>query len=124
MATIEGGRLAGCRVLIVEDEYLLASDFARLLASEGAEAVGPAGTLEEALQLIHAAERIDAAIVDLNLREEWAAPAADALAERNIPFVLATGYGAENVPDRLQQAPRWEKPFDPADLIQFLTRFV
>ena len=107
------------RVLVVEDEYYLAQDLARALQKLGAQVVGPVPTLEAALALI-GAEPVDAAVLDINLRGEEVYPVADALAERGIPFVFATGYDRSSIPATYQDVPRWEKPFDPHELAKGL----
>lgn len=92
----------GLRVLLVEDEYLLADHLADVLASIGSTAVGPAGSVGHALELIRRAPRIDAAILDVNLDGERVYPVADMLRERGIPFVFSSGYGAESLPERFR----------------------
>lgn len=103
--------LQGCRVLVVEDEYLLADDLSYALAEAGAEVLGPVPSIEEATSLIAKGERIDAAVLDVNLRGDMVFPVADALVARNIPFAFATGYDRWALPDRFASAPRIEKPF-------------
>lgn len=117
------GSLAHRRVLVVEDEYFIADDMARALQSLGAEVVGPAPTLDKALALL-AAERVDAAVLDINLRGETVFPVADALRERGVRFVFATGYDPSVVPPEYRDVPRWEKPFDPQVLAAMLPSFV
>lgn len=106
------------KILVVEDEYFVAADLALALARVGAQVVGPVSTEEEALALLDAGERIDAAVLDINLRGEMVYPLADALRERGVPFVFATGYGASILPMRFRSVPRWEKPFDYQALAQ------
>ena len=84
--------------------------------------VGPAPDPDEALALLSSNERIDLAVLDINLHGEMVHPVADALAERGVPFVFATGYDHSGVPARHQDAPRWEKPFDPNALVRALPR--
>lgn len=84
--------LAGARVLLVEDEYVIAQMAADMLAELGASVVGPAGRLAEGMRLAEI-EALDAAVLDVNLRGERVDPVAEVLAGRGIPFVLATGYG-------------------------------
>ena len=111
--------LRGIRVLVVEDEYYLADDVAQTLRARGAEVVGPVGTLEEASCALEE-HRIDKAVLDMNLRGEMAFAIADRLEEAGVPFIIATGYSEETLPERLRGKPRLEKPFDPealADLI-------
>lgn len=107
------------RVLIVEDEYYLAADLAEALQARGARIVGPVGTFDEALAAV-AADEIDMALLDMNLRGEMSFAVAERLAEAGIPFVIATGYSTESLPESLRDRPRVEKPFRPeqvADMI-------
>ena len=100
------------RILIVEDEYYLAADLAEALRARGAEVVGPAGTLEDAVRAVES-NWIDRAILDVNLRGEMSFPIADRLEAAGIPYVIATGYTAESLPERFRMKPRIEKPFKP-----------
>jgi DNA-binding response OmpR family regulator len=114
------GRLDGLRIMVVEDELLVAMLIEDALALEGADVLGPFSTLAEALP---AAETlgIDAAVLDVNLRGERVYPAAQALAARGIPFLLLSGYGADAVPP---DQPGWRacfKPFTPGQLLTALT---
>jgi CheY-like chemotaxis protein len=106
------GALARCRVLVVEDEYFIADDMARALERLGAEVVGPVPSREQALALIAAGGRLDAAVLDLNLRGESVLPVADTLAERGVPFVFATGYDRAFIPAAFDRVRLCEKPFD------------
>ena len=116
--------LAGCRVLVVEDEYFIADDIARALWQLGAEVVGPVADQREAMALVEETKRIDGAVLDINLRGEMIYPVADALQERGVPFVFATGYDQSTVPAQYAAVPRWEKPFDPTVLVRALPRLV
>jgi CheY-like chemotaxis protein len=71
--------LVGCKILIVEDDYFIADDFAAILEAAGAWIVGPAGTLSDAMGLMERTERLDGAILDINLHGEMAYTLADAL---------------------------------------------
>lgn len=87
------GRLEGRRVLIVEDEPLVALDVEETLRGLGCEVVGPTATLGEALRLLEEeAPRLDAAVLDVNLGGHAAFPVADALVRRGVPVLFATGY--------------------------------
>lgn len=114
------GALAGRRVLVVEDEYFVADDIARALKRAGAQVVGPVPTFEQALGLIASGEPPDCAVLDINLRGDTVFPVADALRERGVPFVFATGYDAAAIPAPYREVPRWEKPFDASKLVQAL----
>lgn len=102
--------LSGCRVLVVEDEYMIADELQIELGSVGATVLGPVGTVEEALALIAREHHIDGAVLDVNLRGEMGFPVADLLVERGVPFVLTTGYDASSIPARFGEIARCEKP--------------
>lgn len=104
--------LGGKRVLVVEDEMLLALDLEEGLREAGCEVVGPAGSLRAAMRLAENSE-IDAAILDVNLAGERVFPVAQILAERGIPFVFATAYASsdELYPKEVQDVPRLSKPY-------------
>ena len=104
-------QLAGKRILIVEDQAMIAESLAFEITAKGAEVIGPVETVD-ALEAI-ANTDLDGVILDLKLRGEMAFPVADVLAERNIPFVFLTGYGAHDVPARHANVPRVEKPVTP-----------
>jgi ActR/RegA family two-component response regulator len=106
-------QLAGKRALIVEDDNVLAMHLAGELAAQGATVIGPAATVAEALDVIASSE-LDVAIVDINLGGKAAFPVADALADRRVPFVFATGYLiADYIPARHTKVRRFEKPTAP-----------
>ena len=107
--------MAGCRVLVVEDEILIAIEIEDTLKALGCEVVGLVGKLDEALELaVNAA--IDAAILDVRIRGGDVFPVAEKLLERNIPFILSSGYGDWALPEALRGRPRLTKPFTPAEL--------
>ena len=101
--------LRGARVLIVEDAVLLALELETGLSDAGAEVVGPAYELEEAMNLL--SQPIDAAVLDANLNGLSVTPVAEALAARGVPFVFATGYGDSGAPLGFD-APIIRKPYD------------
>jgi CheY-like chemotaxis protein len=107
------------RVLVVEDEYLVAMDMSAYLEAAGAHVVGPASNVSAALAALERTE-LDGAILDVNLRGEMAYPVADALAARGIPFVFTTGYDARSVPDRFAGVKRCEKPTSPEEISKAL----
>src|SRR3954470_681835 len=89
----------GRRLLIVEDDYLIAADLASSLEELGAEVIGPAGTVEDALELVQrSGETLDGAVLDINLREQRVYPVATALARHGVPFVFVTGYDTVAIP--------------------------
>lgn len=85
-------RLKGKRILVVEDEALIAVMVEDMLAELGGIVIGPAATIEQALALL-SREQIDAAVLDVNVRGERIDPVAEALAKRDVPMLFATGYG-------------------------------
>lgn len=103
---------AGRCVLIVEDEYLIATSLAEELADEGALILGPAPSVQRALALIADAGHLDLAVLDVNLRGEDVYPVADVLSARGIPFVLVTGYDRHAIPAQYQQGTVLEKPIE------------
>jgi CheY-like chemotaxis protein len=118
------GTLANRRVLVAEDEYFIARDIARALHALGAEVVGPVPSRDEVEAFLATGERLDAAILDINLNGEMVFPVMEALRTRRIPVVFATGYDQATVPARYQDIPRWQKPFDPQALVQALPDLV
>lgn len=113
MTTETKTMLAGRRVLLVEDEYFIAEDMACQLEAGGAEVVGPAASVDAAIGLIEQTERIDGAVVDVNLQGVMSWPVADALLRRGVPFVFATGYDRASIPERYSEIACCEKPVDP-----------
>ncbi|WP_262266000.1 response regulator [Microvirga yunnanensis] len=124
MSTLPRDTLANRRVLIAEDEYFIARDIARALHALGAEVVGPVPSRDELQTILATGERLDAAILDINLNGEMIFPVLEALTFRGIPIVFATGYDQAAVPARYQDIPRWQKPFDPRALVQALPELV
>lgn len=112
------------RILVVEDEYMLADDLRAELDEAGAVVVGPAGTVEDAMALIGSGEPIDGAVLDVNLRGEPVFPAADLLAERGVPFLFTTGYDQSAIPERFERVPRCEKPIDMARVAREIGRAI
>jgi CheY-like chemotaxis protein len=109
--------LDGTRVLVVEDEFLIALDLTTVLREAGASVVGPAHSASEALDLLETAV-IDVAVLDLDLGGHWVDPVAERCAALGIPFVFHSGRG---LPDamraRFAGVPLLEKPAGPNRLI-------
>lgn len=107
------------RVLIVEDEILVALLLEDVLAEFGYEVAGVASRLEEGLARAEAPD-FALAVLDVHLNGADVFPLADRLAERGLPFVFATGYGARGIPERYAGRPVLQKPFLPGDLAKVL----
>ncbi|MEH3123240.1 MAG: response regulator [Sphingomonas phyllosphaerae] len=108
--------LTGRRLLIVEDEYFIASDLKRALEAQGVVVVGPVGRVADALALIER-EQIDAATLDVNLGTAMCYPIAEQLTKRGVPFLFLTGYDGWTMPEWLRDVPLLIKPFDSAAVI-------
>jgi DNA-binding response OmpR family regulator len=98
------------RVLVVENEMLLALALASLLEDIGCEAVGPVGQVATALPIVKK-EPLDAVLLDVRLGDETVEPIATILARRGIPFALVTGWPRDQIPIALRDRPYVRKPF-------------
>jgi DNA-binding response OmpR family regulator len=106
----------GSKILVVEDNYLLAEVVSEFVIECGMVPVGPASGLEAGLMYAREAA-LDAAILDINLDNRLCFPICDLLAERGIPFAFLTGYShLSMIPLRFRTAPLVSKPFDPDEL--------
>ncbi len=110
----------GKRILLVEDEYLLADEMARDFEAGGAEIAGPVPSVETALTVLSQGRPIDAAVLDINLRGVMVFTVADRLMTEGVPFVFATGYDDKIIPARFDHVPRCEKPVAPGTLVRAL----
>ena len=99
------------RVLILEDEMLVAMLLEDLLMDLGHSVVATAGNIRQALEAIDRLP-VDLAVLDVDLPDGRSDAVADALMARNIPFLFATGYGAQGVAEDHRQAPVIQKPCD------------
>ena len=116
--------LPGFRILIVEDEYLLADDLARAFCKVGAVVVGPVASVRAALALIASGPGLHGAILDVNLGGETVYPVADALSAEGVPYIFATGYDVADLLPNYQNVPRCAKPVNITALIPILSRTV
>ena len=105
---------AGRRVLVVEDESLVAMLLETILEDMGCVPVGPAATVEEGLQMASEGDPVDAALLDVNVAGKQFFPIAEALKARGVPFVFSTGYGEGGLPDQWRGQPTLQKPFTEA----------
>jgi CheY-like chemotaxis protein len=114
--------LKGFRILLVEDEVLVALALEDMLIEMGCEVVGPAHSVSEALKLVDSLE-IDGAILDVNLSGQRVYPVADVLAARHIPFVFVTGYGSAGLRDLDRNRPVLQKPYRANLLAEIICRW-
>lgn len=113
--------LLGRRILIVEDEPMIALTIEEMLSEAGCRVAGTATQISDALRLI-AEGGIDGAVLDVNLGAEKIDPVADELARLGCPFIFTTGYGAPGVPHAHVRQGIVQKPFRSADLANTLAR--
>ena len=103
-------QLDGLRVLLVEDEMLIAAEMEATLEELGCQVVGPFGRIGQALEALDHAE-VDAAVLDVNVRGEMIFPVAEKLQARGVPMVFCTGYAdLPNLPEPLRDKVRLSKP--------------
>ena len=109
------------RVLLVEDESLVAMLIEDMVLELGWDVVAVAARVDQALAIARTAP-IDFAILDINLQGAKSFPVAEALRARSIPFVFATGYGQAGLENGYQSAPTLQKPFHRRDLERAISR--
>lgn len=102
--------LKGKRILVVEDEYMIAADLKRELIRYGAEVVGPTGGLARGLELAEDHD-LDGALLDLNLEGDWTYPLADRLDAAAVPYLFLTGYDSWALPSAYATKPTVAKPY-------------
>jgi len=108
------------RILVVEDEYIVAFDICAELESLGYQPVGPAGTVEQAILLAETEEILHGAVLDVNVNGREVFPVADLLTLRKVPFIFSTGYDKTMLPLQYQGFAKIEKPVAMAELGDFL----
>jgi CheY-like chemotaxis protein len=108
---------------VVEDEMIVALFIEDLLGDLGYEVAGVVSRLDDALARVGDSS-FDLAILDVHLAGKEVFPFADALAERGIPFIFATGYGERGIPERFRARPTLQKPFRPDELAETIAKLV
>ena len=103
--------LKGRRVLIVEDESLVAMLLETILEDLGCVPVGPVSTVDEGIEKARDAETLDVALLDVNVAGREVFPVAEILAARGVPVVFSTGYGEAGLPEKWRGARALQKPF-------------
>ena len=96
--------LRGRSIFIVEDDCVTAMDLAETLSAAGAQIVGPAGTIENAFQLLRADPQLDIALLDIEVEGAFVFDVADELVKRAVPIVFTTGYERSEIPARFHAA--------------------
>jgi CheY-like chemotaxis protein len=114
---------SGRKVLLVEDEMIVAWLLEDMLADLGCAVVGPAASVNQALAMIDT-EAIDVAVLDVNLNGQMSYPIADALAARGVPFVFSTGYDKDSLLDGYRTFPVLQKPFHRSELGDTLAKLL
>jgi DNA-binding response OmpR family regulator len=104
------------KILVVEDEPILALDMETALRQAGFEITGLASSCDRALALLERSKP-DAAVLDANLRGASVEPVAGALVRQGVPFLIVSGYGRAHLPSVLLAAPFLPKPFEPISLV-------
>jgi CheY-like chemotaxis protein len=105
------------RVLVVEDDPVIAMEIADILEEDGCEVVGSAGNVPDALDLVRTI-KIDLALVDVSLGAETIEPVAKVLTRRAIPFGVVTAYPPTILPEAVRGHPLVQKPFAPREIRQ------
>lgn len=115
--------LAERSILIVEDDIILSTDLAFLLTEAGCKAVLPVMSNTAALSAM-AQYGVEAAILDVNVQDEWVFPVANALEEAEIPFLFLTAYSLASIPVEHRRRPFLQKPHHPEELINALSQII
>ena len=115
--------LTGVRVLVVEDDYLLAWDTGSALSRAGAEIVGPVSNEGDALEAIRQGD-LGAAVTDVNLGLGPSFETARALKKAGVPFVFLTGYDQVSIPEEFRDVSRLVKPVDTKEIVRELARLL
>jgi len=112
-------QLKDLRVLVVEDEALIALQLEDMLTELGCAVIGPASRVRQALELLDG-EPVEAAVLDLNIAGELVYPVADTLGNRGLPYIFVTGYGTSGLVEPYRSRVVLEKPFARRELLQAL----
>jgi DNA-binding NtrC family response regulator len=115
----DGNELNGLRLLVVEDDYLVAADMCSALMRRGAVIIGPASNLRRTRELLRQ-YRPDCALLDLNLNGALAFELAEQFQREGIPTIYTTGYDTAFIPEPLREAPCLQKPVNFKALVQLI----
>jgi CheY-like chemotaxis protein len=114
-------RRGGRKVLLVEDEAMVALMMSDFISELGFEVVGPYAKVSEAMAAVQA-DVLDAAVLDINLNGEMVYPVADALKAKKVPFVFVSGYALDGMDQRFSSVPVFQKPVEWAELRKLLVQ--
>lgn len=113
--------LSGKRILVVEDEFIIALELSDMLRGLGCEVLGPVGSVREGLGWAAQHGFPDGAVLDISLAGENVFPVAAFFKQKRVPFIFASGYDSPDLPEELRAAPVLRKPYSSAALLQALT---
>ena len=114
--------LQGRRVLVIEDESLVAMLLETILEDMGCAVVGPEANIDDGLIAATTEASLDAALLDVNVAGREVFPVAEALKARGVPFVFSTGYGEAGLPEHWRGHPTIQKPFTEGAIREALMR--
>jgi two-component SAPR family response regulator len=116
-------KLAGCRILVVEDDYFIADTVGNVLKDIGCDVIGPFSSIEDTIQEI-GDDLPDAAVLDVNLQGRTVYPLAQALMQRKIPVLFVTGYDHSTIHRKYRSVPHLAKPVDANRLQNAVARLI
>jgi CheY-like chemotaxis protein len=114
---------SAARILIAEDEFLVAVLLEQDVTEAGYRVIGPFTRFPEALDAVRRGG-FDLALLDINMNGQMAYPLADELLTRGVPFIFLSGYGAQDLPERFRDCPRISKPYDASTLLREIARLI
>jgi len=114
--------LSGRKILVIEDESLVAMLLETILEDMGCETVGPISNIDEALSVIADGTAFDGALLDVNVAGREVFPVAEVLKEKGVPFVFSTGYGEGGLPPEWRGQATIQKPFTEATVCDALIK--
>lgn len=100
------------RVMVVEDEFIIADEIAAILEESGHDVMGPFGSIEQAAAVLDGGEKPDCAVLDANLRGKSSVPLAGKLKNLGVPFCLCTGYRSDDLRATFGEVPILQKPIN------------
>lgn len=121
MTSETGRKTANLRILIVEDEYLVAEEISETLRGVRIDVVGPVGMIQEAYEAVQDMS-LDCAVMDINIGGGASFPLIDVLIQRSVPVLLMTGYDQEELPMKYRSLPLVQKPLLRGELARALGR--